>query len=199
MNTKKTYELKNATFTAEVGTPAAVRALSDAEIAALVRNAMANWSFRRGARKESDGKHYNFAEVVADMLAVGERSSGPTDEDKKLADKLLFEIAGLPVCGEDIYRGAKTEPERDAAVLAFVKKHEVKFQPDPESAASDNAETAWEIAVDAVLHRAIAKYRENATDFVFVPDAKVSAKMNLAEFLAARRRDITRRAKTELV
>ncbi len=152
----KTYELKNATFTAEVGTADDVRALSDAEIAALVRNAMSNWSFRRGARKDSDGKHYDLAAVVADMLAVGERSSGPTEADTKLADKLFFEAAALP-------RNATEEQK------------------------------------DAVLRRAIAKYRETAPDFAFVTDDELSAHDNAVEFLAARRRDITRRAKTELV
>ena len=153
---KKTYELKNATFTAEVGTAGDVRALSDTAIDALVRNAMANWSFRRGARKESDGKDYSFAEVVADMLAVGERSSGPTKDDVALADKLFF---------------------------------------DPNAGALPR--NASEAEKDAVLARAVAKYAAANADFTFTPDSDSAASDNAAEFLAARRRHIARRAKGE--
>ena len=135
---KKTYELKNATFTAEIGTAAQVRALSDAQIDALVRNATANWSFRRGARKDSDGKKYSFADVVADMLAVGERSSGPTKDDIVLADKLFFDpnAGALP-------RNA-TESEKDAVLWRAVAKYaaanpDFAFVLDADSAASDNA------------------------------------------------------------
>jgi hypothetical protein len=136
--TTKTYELKNATFTAEVGTASDVRALSDAQIAALVRNAMANWSFRRGARKESDGKNYSFAEVVADMLAVGERSSGPSKDDVALAEKLFFDpnAGALP-------RNA-TEADKDAVLARAIAKYaaandDFAFTADPDSAALDNA------------------------------------------------------------
>ena len=135
---KKTFELKNATFTAEVGTASDVRALSDAAIEALVRNAMANWSFRRGARKDSDGKNYDFAAVVADMLAVGERSSGPTKDDIALADKLFFDpnAGALP-------RNA-TEADKDAVLARAVAKYaaanaDFAFVPDGDCAASDNA------------------------------------------------------------
>lgn len=152
----KTYELKNATFTAEVGTPEQVRALTDEQITALVRNAMSNWSFRRGARKDSNRKFYDFVAVVTDMCAVGERSSGPTEADTKLADKLFFEAASLP------------------------------------RSASEEEKTA-------VLQRAIAKYRKSAPDFAFTLDDELSAHDNAAEFLAARRRDIARRSKSELV
>jgi hypothetical protein len=117
---------------------------------------MANWSFRRGARKESDGKHYDFADVVADMLAVGERSSGPTKDDVALADKLFF--------------------DPNAGAL-------------PRNATEDEK--------DAVLARAVAKYAAANADFAFTPDSDSAASDNAAEFLAARRRHIARRAKGE--
>ncbi len=189
----KTYELKNATFTAEVGTPAAVRALSDAEIAALVRNAMSNWSFRRGARKDSDGKHYDFAAVVADMLAVGERSSGPTERDEKQAAKLLFELAGLPRDAAALYRGLKTEAEKDAAVTAFAQKHlsAAAIEAgviDPELAASDNAETVWNLAGYSVVKRALAKFAADNTEFEHAIDTELDVMTAATEFCAARRR-----------
>lgn len=134
----KTFELKNATFTAEIGTAAQVRALNDAQIDALVRNATANWSFRRGARKDSDGKHYDFAAVVADMLATGERSSGPTKDDIALADKLFFDpnAGALP----------RNASEADKIVVLaralakFTRENPgFAFTPDSEAAASDSA------------------------------------------------------------
>jgi len=153
---KKTYELKNATFTAEVGTAAEVRALSDEAIAALVRNAMSSWAFRRGARADSDGKNYSFADVVKDMLATGERSSGPSKDDVALADKLFF---------------------------------------DPNAGALPR--NASEGEKDAVLMRAVAKYEAANPDFVFTPDDDAAASDNAAEFLAARRRHIARKSKSE--
>ncbi len=153
---KKSYELKNATFTCDVAEPDDVRAMGDAEINALVRNAYSSWAFRRGARKESDGKHYTVQQVVADMLATGERGGGITEADTKLADRLFFEAGGL-------------------------------------------ARNASEADKEAVLLRAIAKYREHAPDFSFDVDDDLAAHDNAAAFLAERRRDIARRSKTSLL
>jgi hypothetical protein len=135
---KKTYELKNATFTAEVGTAAEVRALSDEAIAALVRNAMSSWAFRRGARADSDGKNYSFADVVKDMLATGERSSGPSKDDVALAAKLFFD----PSAGA-LPRNA-SEADKEAVLARAIAKFTGEnpgfaFAPDAENAAETNA------------------------------------------------------------
>ena len=200
---KKTFELKNATFTAEIGTAAQVRALSDAQIDALVRNATANWSFRRGARKDSDGKHYDVAAVVADMLAVGERSSGPTKDDIALADVLLHGAkgAGLPRDVAALLRGIAAEDAKDAAVAALAAKwlpaDLCELLLDKDAAAVTNAERVLVHAGLAVVHRAAKKFRDTNPDFDFTVDSDAPASDNAAEFLAARRRHIAAKEKAE--
>ena len=199
---KKTFELKNATFTAEVGTASDVRALNDAQIDALVRNAMSNWSFRRGARKDSDGKNYDFAAVVADMLAVGERSSGPAKEDVALADELLHGAkgAGLPRDVAALLCGITTEEAKDAAVAALAAKwlptEVVAMAIDAEAAAITNAEHVLPLVGVAVVHRAAKKFREANPGFDFTVDSDAPAKINAEEFCSARRRHIARKEKT---
>lgn len=200
---KKTFKLKNATFTAEVGTASDVRALSDAAIEALVRNAMANWSFRRGARKDSDGKDYSFADVVADMLAVGERSSGPTKDDIALADELLHSAKGarLPRNVAALLCGCSAEDSKDAAVAALAAKwlpaEMVVTAIDAEAAAITNAERVLALVGVAVVNRAVAKFRAAHPDFVFYVDADTPAKTNAEEFCSARRRHIAHKEKAE--
>jgi hypothetical protein len=155
----KTYTLKDCTFTADVATAAEIRALSDAEIDAIMRNAMSSWAYRRGAKADNHGKHFALKAIVADMLATGERSGadgGMTKVDEKeLA--ALFKSYGL-TCADDIIRGHKTEEAKDAAVAKFVAHWDCDTELDPELAASDNAVAAFQDACGIALDRAIDKW-----------------------------------------
>lgn len=161
----KTYTLKDCTFTADVATAAEIRALSDAELDALLRNAMSSWAYRRGAKAENHGKHFTIKTIVADMLATGERGGsdgGMTKVDEREI-AALFRAYGL-TCADDITRGHKTEAEKDAAVARFVAHWECGTEIDPELAASDNALVAFQDACGAALCRAIAKWNAKVAE-----------------------------------
>ena len=132
----KTYELKNATFTCDEPDAETIRELSDEQLVAMARNAYSAWAFRRGARAESHGKHYTVEQVVNDMLATGERSSGPSKKDVEAAETLFYEVAKLQ-------RNA-SEADKEAVLARAIAKFtgqnpDFKFTLDDESAAMDNA------------------------------------------------------------
>ncbi len=187
---KKSYELKNAAFTCDVPTAAELRALGDAALEAIARNAYAAWAYRRGARAESDGKHYTLADVAADMLATGERGGsdgGMTKVDEREI-AALFKSYGL-TCADDIHRGYKTEAEKEAAVLKFATLHGVADVIDAELASSDNALAVFQAACSKALYKAIDKWNSRVDDSGhFTRDNAVTVLENALAFLRAKRR-----------
>ncbi len=86
MNTIETYELKNATFSVATPTLAnvdeAVLLLNAPQKLALVEHALAQWAYRKGAKKENDGKSFTLADAITDMMATRVRDGGkPSKED----------------------------------------------------------------------------------------------------------------------
>lgn len=152
----ETYTLKNATFTLEVPDTveeraAHVRLMTDASLDALLDSALAQWAYRRGARKENDGKSFTLQDAVADMRAAGTRVSNKLALAFALPDapeRVDYDAANAYLLREC---GAKaTEEARDAAVQVLADKLRaggIEVAPDaldPEVAAAENAATlAW--------------------------------------------------------
>lgn len=150
------YKLKNATFTLALAPTlqercAAIRALPDDDLEIFAWEAFDKWSYRRGARKENDGKSFTLPDVIADMRATGTRASNKLASAFALPDapeKVDFDAADAFLLREC---GAKaTEEARDAAVLALRDKLAASGIAvpadaiDTELAASDNAtRLAW--------------------------------------------------------
>lgn len=104
MKQTREYVLSKATFNVVEYTAAEVAALSPDDLLLLAETAEAQWSYRRGARKENDGKEFTLADIVSDIRATGSNRPGKvTDKDKENAEvafkklhKWAVETVGKP-------------------------------------------------------------------------------------------------------
>ncbi len=126
MKTYTQYELKNAVFEIEQYGEADVAKLSPADLLLLAETAESQWAYRRGARKESDGKRYSLLDMIADIRATGTTRPGKiTAKDIEAAEsafKRLLKFAEESVPAEG-YTPSELADARDISIWENFEDH----------------------------------------------------------------------------
>lgn len=105
-----------------------VRGLSDGQILALASRAIADFSYRAGAKKDNANKEFTLAEIATYLIEVGTRTGDgePSELDKTMASKILaaFTAAFLKANPAPKKPGKDAKPEELEAYKAACKEHE---------------------------------------------------------------------------
>lgn len=96
----KTFTLKQGTddetiFQVEEATKESLYALPIDHLIALAENGIANWGYRKGARKKNNGQTFTLAEIAKDIMESGTREGEPSKADVAKAEEIFRAIMGF--------------------------------------------------------------------------------------------------------